>query len=295
MTKSIISAVMLRSVAIAILFLATAANVSAQLQPIVYTTIPPSTYALLVFLSAETKTLSADVVAAPINSYKTALFVVKADGNVTARVKLTHAGDRNANHTVKVELLKPNGMVAAANERVIVKYNTPTEITLTATASLTESGCLGANGWRVKVINTDEVNEQTTKAEYTVTTPTATSTRPTFPNAAFSLTQGASIDRVFSIPAGHNGTLTIKANYTGTAPIQLHLFKPTSAIPVSLSGAVKTQTITATGQTMTYTVNATDVAAGAADTFWHIVGLNTGTGATDSNITYEVKFVDCFE
>ena len=195
---------------------------------------------------------------------------------------------------MKVELLKPDRTVAAVNERVIVKYNTPTEITFTATASITESGCSGANNWLIKVRNTDEVNEQTTKVEYTVCTPTATSTRPTFPDAAFSLAQGASIDRVFGIPAGHNGTVTIKVNYAGTAPIKLHLFKP--GVPsVALTGTVKTQTITATGQTMTYTVNAADVAAGATDILWHIVALNTGTGVQDSNISYEVNFVDCFE
>ena len=295
MKKSIISATTLRSVAFAIAFLTTATTAFAQLQPIVYTTIPSVTMANLVLFQSETKTLSTDIVAAPVNSYKTALFVVKADGGVTAKVKLTHTGDRNANHTVKVELLKPNGSVAAVNERVIVKYNTPTEITLTSTASLSESGCSGTNGWRVKVINTDNVNEQTTKAEYTVITPTATSTRPTYPQAAFSLTQGASIDRVFSIPAGHNGTLSIKVTHTGTAPIKLHLFKP-GTVPVTLIGAVKTQDMVIMEYTMTYTVNATDVAAGAADTFWHIVALNVGTGSSvDSNIVYEVKFVDCFE
>ena len=285
---------MLRSVAIAILFWATATTVSAQLNPIVYTTIPSLTRVQLKGLNAERYTLAADNVAAAVNSYKTAIVVVKADGSVTAKVILTHTGDRNANHTVKVELLKPNRSVAAVDERVIVRYNAPTEITLTATASITESGCDAANNWLIRVRNTDDVNEQTTRAAYTLITPSATSTRPTFPDASFSLTQGLSVDRVFAIPAGHNGTLNIKVNYTGTAPIKLHLFKP-GAVPVSLAGAVKTQTITATAQTMTYTVNATDVAAGADDTFWHIVGLNNGTGATDSNITYEVKFVDCFE
>ena len=285
---------MLRSVAIAILFWATATTVSAQLNPIVYTTIPSLTRVQLKGLNAERYTLAADNVAAAVNSYKTAIVVVKADGNVTAKVVLTHTGDRNANHTVKVELLKPNRSVAAVDERVIVRYNTPTEITLTATASIAESGCDAANNWLIRVRNTDDVNEQTTRATYILTTPSATSTRQTYPDAAFSLIQGASIDRVFSIPGGHSGTVTIKTAYTGTAPIKLHLFKP-GAIPTSLLGAVKTQYITATGQAMSYTVNATDVAAGAEDTFWHIAGLNTGTGAADSNIRYTVEFVDCFE
>ncbi len=266
----------------------------AQFQPIISSSIPQVNIAALLIVPSETKTLTTDALAATLNTYKTASFIVKADGNLSARVKLTHTGDRNANHTVKVELLKPNGTVAAKNDRVIVRYNTPTEITLTATVSTSESGCSGANTWIIKVTNTDDVNEQTTRIDYTVTTPTATSTRSIYPNTAFTLAQGASIDRVFSIPAGHNGTLTIKVNFAGTAPLKLHLFKPGN-VPVTLLGSVKTQSMTATGQSMTYTVNATDVPTGASDTFWHLVALNTGTGASDSNISYEVKFTDCFE
>jgi hypothetical protein len=283
-----------RTLAIVALVATTFSTAFAQLQPIISSTIPTANLVALLFVPTETNVLLTDAIAAPVNSSRTGSFRVKADGPVAATVKLTHTGDRNANHTVKVQLIKPNGTVAASNDRVIVKYNTPTEITLRSTASISESGCSGTNLWVIKVTNTDDVNEQTTSAAYTVTTPTATSTRATYPAAAFSLAQGASIDRVFSIPAGHNGTVTIKATYTGTAPIKLHLFKP-GAVPVTLLGAVKTQTLTASTQSMTYTVNAADVAAGAADTFWHIVALNTGTGATDANVVYEVKFVDCFE
>jgi hypothetical protein len=293
MKKSIITTA-LRALTFAIVFLAFVNRATAQFQPIVYTAIPQVNIVALLIVPTETKVLVTDALAAPVNSFKTGTFIVKADGNVSAKVKLTHTGDRNANHTVKVELIKPNGTVISKNDRVIVRYNAPTEITLSAFASTAESGCTGAHTWTVKVTNTDDVNEQTTKVEYTVTSPTATSTRPTFPDAAFTVAQGAAIDRVFSIPAGHNGTLNIKLNFTGTAPLKLHLFKPGN-VPVTLTGNVKNQSMTATGQTMTYTVNATDVPTGAADTFWHLVALNTGTGASDSNISYEVKFTDCFE
>ncbi len=261
-------------------------------QPIRITTIPSATLALMAFVDTKVIQLPGQNLGAPLNSVVTGTFKVPADGNIKLQLTLKHVGNQPINHTVRIELINPNGVIVDKELEFIVKHNEVRTATLTAVATTATSGCSGLNTWKYRVINNDNVNHQVTLVDGTATVPDATGFRTVFPSGGYTLAQNAFGDFVFKTPKGHNGGMKIKIIYNGVSTVEGRLFKAGVEPSPNEANAIVIKSATASGQTMLKSVAAGDVTA--TDQFWTVRLRNkTGTQVTNAKIT--VEFTDCFE
>lgn len=205
---------------------------------------------------------------------------------------MKHIGNQPVNHTARVELINPNGIVVSQIAEVVIQHNIPKTVTLTGIATTATSGCSGLNTWRYRVTNNDNVNHQATAVDGTATVPDATGFRSIFPSGGYTLAQNAFGDFVFKTPKGHNGGMKIKVTYDGVSTVEARLFKSGVEPAPNEANALVIKSITASGQIMQRSVVATDVTS--TDHFWTVRLRNkTGTQVTNAKIT--VEFTDCFE
>ena len=261
-------------------------------QPIRIATLPSSTLSLLSFVDTKVINLPTQVLGAPLNSAITGLFKVPADGNIKLKVTLKHVENQPVNHTVRIELINPTGGIADKEPEIVVLHNSPKTVYLNAVATSANSGCTGLNTWKFRVINNDNVNHQATEVSVSATVPDATGFRNIFPSGGYTLSQNAFGDFVFATPKGHNGSMKIKVTYDGASTVEARLFKPGVEPSPNEANATTIKSITASGQTMSKSVAATDV--NAANQFW-TVRLRNKTGTQVSNAKITVEFTDCFE
>ena len=261
-------------------------------QPIRIATIPSASLALLAFVDTKVVTLPNQTLAAPLNSVVSGTFKVPADGNIKLKITLKHVDNHPVNHTVRIELIDPNGAIVDKEVEFIVKYNEVRTATLTGVATTSTSGCSGLNTWKYRVINNDNVNHDATFVSGTATVPDATGFRNIFPTGGYTLAQNAFGDFVFKTPQGHNGAMKIKIIYNGASTVEGRLFKAGVEPSPNEANAILIKSATASGQTMSKSVAAGDVTTN--NQFWTVRLRNkTGTQVTGAKIT--VEFTDCFE
>lgn len=287
----------LRSLA-ALLLVALCSNVSLNAQEgipnqvIRIATIPAQSLALMALVDTKTIDLPNQTLGAPLNSVVTGTFRVPADGKITLKLILKHIGNQPVNHTARVELVNPSGVVVDKEQEVIITHNTPKIVTLTAIATTATSGCSGLNTWKYRVINNDNVNHQATAVDGTATVPDATGFRSVFPSGGYTLAQNAFGDFVFKTPKGHNGGMKIKVTYNGASTVEARLFKAGVEPAPNEANAIAIKSITASGQILQRSVGAGDVTA--TDQFW-TVRLRNKTGNQVTNAKITIEFTDCFE
>jgi hypothetical protein len=261
-------------------------------QPIRIATIPSAALALMAFMDTKVIQLPGQNLAAPLNSVVTGTFRVPADGNIKLQLTLKHIGNQPINHTVRIELINPHGVVVDKELEFIVKHNEVRTATLTGVATTGTSGCSGLNTWKYRVINNDNVNHQITLVDGTATVPDATGFRTTFPSGGYTLAQNAFGDFVFKTPKGHNGGMKIKIIYNGASTVEARLFKAGVEPSPNEANAIVIKSCTESGQTMLKSVVVGDVTS--VDQFW-TVRLRNKAGVQVTNAKITVEFTDCFE
>lgn len=254
--------------------------------------IPQANIAQLIFIDTRTVDLPKQTLDAPLNSSIGGTFKVPADGQIVLNLKFDHKGQLPINHTVRIELRDPNNVVVAKINEFIVVHNVVKTATLTANASKALSGCGGLNRWSYKVINNDNVNHQATLVDGTVKTADATGFRTIFPTGGYTLTQNQFGDFVFQTPKGHKGAMKISVLYGGVATVEARLFKPNVEPTPNEANAVEIKSITASGQSFSRNVLATDV--DATNEFWTI-RLRDKSANKVTNAKVTVEFTDCSE
>lgn len=232
------------------------------------------------------------LLAAPFNSSVGNTFKVPADGKITLKVKVTNKGNGAVNHTVRIELIDPTGAVKAKINEYIVDNNTPKTATLTAIAGKEVSGCGGANRWKYKVTNNDNVNQQATLVDASAIIPDATGSRVAFPSGAYTLTQNQFGDYVFKTPVGHKGRVRIRVYFNGGAPVEARLFKPGVEPAPNEANHTGIKSITQSGLFLDYEF--ADEGLVDVNEFW-TVRLRNKSGQTQTNVSVKVEFTDCSE
>ena len=287
-----------RSLALCVAIAAfTSVSLTAQIanQPIRIATIPQAVLQQLAFVDTKNIDFAPQLLAAPFNSTVGNTFKVPADGKITLKVKVTNKGNSAINHTVKIELIDPTGAVKAKINEYIVDNNTPKTATLTAIASKEVSGCGGANMWKYKVTNNDNVNQLPTLVDASAIVPDATGIRAVHPTGSFSLTKNDYGEVVFQTPVNHNGRLRIRtyfSNGVGDDKVEVRLFKAGVEVLPNESNFVAMKLIEQSGGYVEYNFGASTVTA--PNQFWTVRFRNKGV-STLSSVSVKPEFTDCSE
>ena len=250
---------------------------------------------LAAFPDSRTIDFAPQLLAAPFNSSVENTFKVPADGKITLKVKVTNKGNAAVNHTVRIELIDPTGAVKAKINEYIVDNNTPKTATLTAIAGKEVSGCGGANRWKYKVTNNDNVNQLPTLVDASAVIPDATGIRAVYPTGSFSLTKNDYGEVVFQTPVNHNGRLRIKtyfSNGAGDDKVEVRLFKAGVEVAPNESNFVAMKLIELSGGYVEYNFGAATVTG--ANQFWTVRFRNKGV-STLSSVFVKPEFTDCSE